>query len=47
LSIHLKEISDDDLLALDPAVFTAGLLDRAARMKRVHASEMARRGLRR
>ncbi|HZO55281.1 MAG TPA: hypothetical protein VFB63_21425 [Bryobacteraceae bacterium] len=47
LSIHFKEISDDDLLALDPAVFTAGLLDRAARMKRVYASEMARRGLRR
>jgi len=42
---HFEEISDDDLLALRPEVFTAGLLDRVARMKRVYAGELARRGL--
>lgn len=42
---HFEEISDDDLLALRPEIFTAGLLDRVARMKRVYAGELARRGL--
>lgn len=42
---HFEEISDDDLLALRPEIFTAGLLDRVARMKRVYAGEVARRGL--
>ncbi len=42
---HFEEISDDDLLALRPEIFTAGLLDRVARMKRVYASEVARREL--
>ena len=42
---HFEEISNDDLLALRPEIFTAGLLDRVARMKRVYAAEVARRGL--
>jgi hypothetical protein len=42
---HFEEISDDDLLALRPEIFTAGLLDRVARMKRVYAAEVAKRGL--
>ena len=44
---HFEAISDEDLLALRPEIFTAGLLDRVARMKRVHASEVERRGLKR
>lgn len=44
---HFEAISDADLLALRPEVFTAGLLDRVARMKRVYAEETARRGLKR
>ncbi|MEP7365167.1 MAG: hypothetical protein ABI972_18090 [Acidobacteriota bacterium] len=42
---HFEAISNDDLLALRPDIFTAGLLDRVARMKRVYAAEVARRGL--
>lgn len=42
---HFEAISDEDLLALRPEVFTAGLLDRVARMKRVYAEELARRDL--
>jgi len=44
---HFEAISDADLLALRPEVFTAGLLDRVARMKRVYAGEVARRDLKR
>lgn len=44
---HFEAISDEDLLALRPEVFTAGLLDRVARMKRVYAGEVARRDLKR
>ncbi len=41
----LNAYSDEDLLALDPDIFCAGPLDRAARMKRVYAEEMAKRKL--
>lgn len=43
--LHFEAISNEQLLALRPDLFTAGLLDRAARMKRVYAGELARRGL--
>jgi hypothetical protein len=42
---QLNAYSDKDLLALDPDIFCAGPLDRAARMKRVYAEEMAKRKL--
>jgi hypothetical protein len=42
---QLNMLSDKDLLVLDPAVFCAGLLDRAARMQRVYAEEIERRKL--
>lgn len=42
---HLKAFSDKDLLALDPELCCAGILDRAARMKRACAEEISRRGL--
>jgi len=42
---QLNAYSDKDLLALDPDIFCAGPLDRAARMKKVYASEMAKRKL--
>ncbi|MCC6291920.1 MAG: hypothetical protein IT164_04680 [Bryobacterales bacterium] len=45
--LHFEAISDEQLLALRPDLFTAGLVDRAARMKRVYAGEVARRGLNR
>jgi hypothetical protein len=43
---QLNVYSDKDLLALDPDLFCAGSLDRAARMKKVYAKEMAKRKLR-
>jgi hypothetical protein len=42
---QLNVYSDRDLLALDPDIFCAGPLDRAARMKKVYADEMAKRKL--
>jgi hypothetical protein len=42
---QLNVYSDKDLLALDPDIFCAGSLDRAARMKKVYAKEMAKRKL--
>jgi len=42
---QLNAYSDKDLLALDPDIFCAGPLDRAARMKKVYAKEMAKRKL--
>ena len=42
---HLEALSDEDLLALKPEVFCAGLLDQAARLKRAYQDEMARRDL--
>ena len=42
---QLTVYSDKDLLALDPDIFCAGPLDRAARMKKVYAEEMAKRRL--
>lgn len=42
---QLDAYSDKDLLALDPDIFCAGPLDRAARMKKVYAEEMAKRKL--
>jgi hypothetical protein len=42
---HLKAFSDEDLLALDPELCCAGILDRTARMKRACAEEIARRVL--
>ena len=43
---QLKILSDKDLLALDPEIFCAGMLDRVTRMKKVYAEEMAKRKLR-
>ncbi len=43
---HLNVLSDKDLLALDPEIFCAGLLDRVARIKKAYAEEMAKRKLR-
>ncbi len=42
---QLNMYSDKDLLALDPDIFCAGPLDRATRMKKVYAKEMAKRKL--
>ena len=42
---QLSVYSDKDLLALDPDIFCAGPLDRAARMKKVYAEEMTKRKL--
>ena len=42
---QLSAYSDKDLLALDPDIFCAGPLDRAARMKKIYAEEMAKRKL--
>lgn len=42
---QLNAYSDKDLLALDPDIFCAGPLDRAARMKKVYAKEMTKRKL--
>jgi hypothetical protein len=43
--IQLRTLSDKDLLALDPGIFCAGLLDRLARIKKAYADEMTRREL--
>ena len=40
---HFQALSDDDLRHLDPAICCAGLLDRAARLKKAYADEIARR----
>jgi hypothetical protein len=40
---HLEALSDNELRALDPKIFCAGLLDRVARMKRAYEQEIARR----
>ena len=42
---QLNAYSDKDLLALEPDILCAGPLDRAARMKKVYAEEMAKRKL--
>jgi hypothetical protein len=42
---HLNVLSDRNLLALDPEIFCAGLLDRVARIKKAYAEEMAKRNL--
>lgn len=42
---HFETLSDEDLLALDPAVFCAGLEDRVTRLRTAYAEEIARRGL--
>jgi hypothetical protein len=40
---HLEALSDEELRELNPKVFCAGLLDRAARLKRAYEDEVARR----
>ena len=40
---HLVELSDEELRALDPDVFCAGLLDRAERLRRAYEDEIGRR----
>ena len=40
---HLESLSDSELLTLDPEVFCAGMLDRAARLTKSYADEMERR----
>jgi hypothetical protein len=42
---QLAILSDEDMLALDPKIFCAGMLDRVARIKKVYAEEMAKRKL--
>lgn len=42
---HFQELSDDQLRALHPEVFCAGLLDRVQRLENVYHDEMQRRGL--
>ncbi len=42
---QLGVLSDEDLLALDPNIFCAGILDIITRMNRAYAEEMAKRGL--
>jgi hypothetical protein len=42
---HVDALSDEDLLALDPKIFLAGILDRADRARRVYDEEVTRRGL--
>lgn len=37
------DLTDEELSALDPEIFCAGLLDRAARLKRAYREEVARR----
>ncbi len=41
--VHLEWLSDADLKALNPEIFCAGFLDRAARLKRAYKDELARR----
>jgi len=40
---HLEALSDDELRKLNPQVFCAGLLDRAARLKKAYEDEVTRR----
>ncbi len=40
---HLEALSDEELRQLSPQVFCAGLLDRAARLKKAYEQEVARR----
>jgi hypothetical protein len=40
---QLGMLSNEDLLALDPDIFCAGLLDKLARMKKVYIEEMTKR----
>lgn len=40
---HFDELSDEELAALEPDDLCAGLLDRAARLKRVYEEELQRR----
>jgi len=42
---QLNMLPDEDLLALDPAIFCAGLLDRVSRMRKAYAEEMSKREL--
>jgi hypothetical protein len=42
---HLATLTDDDLLALRPEVFTAGLRDRIVRLEKAYAAEVTRRAL--
>ena len=43
--VHLGDLSDNQLLALNETALVGGLVDRIARMKRAYAAEVARRGL--
>jgi hypothetical protein len=43
---QLSMLSNEALMALDPEIFCAGLIDKLARMKRIYAEEMAKRNLR-
>ena len=45
LRIHLEALTDEQIRALDPNIFCAGLLDRAARLKSAYNDEVAKRGL--
>jgi hypothetical protein len=45
--VQLCVLSDQDLLKLDPDILCAGLLDRAARIKKVYKEEVAERTLKR
>ncbi len=40
---HLEALSDEELAKLSPQVFCAGLLDRAARLKKAYEDEVTRR----
>jgi hypothetical protein len=40
---HFKELSDDELHSLDPDDLCAGLLDRAARLRRVYQEALSQR----
>jgi hypothetical protein len=42
---HFAELSDQELMTLDPKIFCAGFLDRAERLKRVYEEEAGRRKL--
>ena len=44
---HLEELPDEDLLALNADELCAGILDRAARLKKALTKELAHRGIRR
>ena len=42
---HLEELSDDEVLEMDPQVVFCGLFDRVERVKRAYKQEIKRRGL--